>query len=435
MDLIIIASLVLNLITIVFLLILMKKNNKSEGNEITGEIKIILNELFERNEKILKDEFSRNREEAGTKDRSLREELNKSINNFSEQLFNRMGEVSKLQKDQLEIFANQLTKLTHSNEEKFERLQNKISLHLKEIRENNDKKLEEMRVTVDEKLHTTLEKRLGESFKLVSDRLEIVHKGLGEMQTLANGVGDLKRVLSNVKTRGTWGEIQLENLIDQILAPEQYSRNVSVKKGSMERVDFAVKLPGKGDLKDDVVWLPIDAKFPLEDYQRLVEAQENVTPELVEEAAKQIEKRVKENAKSIATKYINPPFTTDFAIMFLPIEGLYAEILRRPGLAEQIQRDFRIILAGPTNIAALLNSLQMGFKTLAIEKRSSEVWKLLGVVKSEFGKFGDILEKTQVKLEQASKTIGDASKKTRTIERKLRDVEELPSQEADILIE
>ncbi|MFA8342898.1 MAG: DNA recombination protein RmuC [Rhodothermaceae bacterium] len=435
MDLIIIASLVLNLITIVFLLILVKKNNKSEGNEITGEIKIILNELFERNEKILKDEFSRNREEAGTKDRSLREELNKSINNFSEQLFNRMGEVSKLQKDQLEIFANQLTKLTHSNEEKFERLQDKISLHLKEIRENNDKKLEEMRVTVDEKLHTTLEKRLGESFKLVSDRLEIVHKGLGEMQTLANGVGDLKRVLSNVKTRGTWGEIQLENLIDQILAPEQYSRNVSVKKGSMERVDFAVKLPGKGDLKDDVVWLPIDAKFPLEDYQRLVEAQENVTPELVEEAAKQIEKRVKENAKSIATKYINPPFTTDFAIMFLPIEGLYAEILRRPGLAEQIQRDFRIILAGPTNIAALLNSLQMGFKTLAIEKRSSEVWKLLGVVKSEFGKFGDILEKTQVKLEQASKTIGDASKKTRTIERKLRDVEELPSQEADILIE
>lgn len=435
METVIFISLLLNLITIVFLLILLKKSSKNENFEITEELKKNLTELFERNEKVLKDEFSRNREESSTNDRSLREELNKSINNFSEQLFNRMGEVSKLQKDQLEIFANQLTKLTHSNEEKFERLQDKISLHLKEIRENNDKKLEEMRVTVDEKLHNTLEKRLGESFKLVSDRLEIVHKGLGEMQTLANGVGDLKRVLSNVKTRGTWGEIQLENLIDQILAPEQYSSNVEVKKGSGQRVDFAVKLPGKGDMKDEIVWLPIDAKFPLEDYQRLIDAQEQVTPDLVEEAAKQIEKRVKENAKSIAGKYINAPVTTDFAIMFLPIEGLYAEILRRPGLAEQMQRDHRIILAGPTNIAALLNSLQMGFKTLAIEKRSSEVWKLLGVVKSEFGKFGDILEKTQIKLDQASRTIGDASKKTRTIERKLRDVEDLPAKEADIMLE
>jgi len=435
MDFIIITLLTLNLIIVVFVLILIKKNNRNQETEISGKIKVFLNDLFERNEKILKDEFSRNREETGSSNRSLREELNKSIHNFSEQLFNRMAEVSKSQKNQLETFANQLTKLTQSNEEKFEKLQDKISLHLRDIRDNNDKKLEEMRVTVDEKLHNTLEKRLGESFKLVSDRLEIVHKGLGEMQSLANGVGDLKRVLSNVKTRGTWGEIQLENLIDQILAPEQYSRNVSVKQGSMERVDFAVKLPGKGELKEEVVWLPIDAKFPLEDYQRLVEAQENVSPEMVEDAAKQIEKRVKENAKSIATKYINPPYTTDFAIMFLPIEGLYAEILRLPGLAEQIQRDFRIILAGPTNIAALLNSLQMGFKTLAIEKRSSEVWKLLGVVKAEFRKFGDILEKTQVKLEQASKTIGDASKKTRTIERKLRDVEELPPQEVDVLIE
>jgi DNA recombination protein RmuC len=283
-----------------------------------------------------------------------------------------------------------------------------------------------MRATVDEKLQTTLEKRLGESFKQVSERLEQVYKGLGEMRNLATGVGDLKKVLTNVKTRGTWGEIRLSHILEQILTPDQYGVNVATKKNSNERVEFAIKLPGQDTDEQKVVWMPIDSKFPQEDYQRLLDAQEAADKELSEKSIKNLEMRIKTEAKFIKEKYIDPPHTTDFGIMFLPIEGLYAEVLRRPGLCDTLQREFRIVVTGPTTLAALLNSLQMGFRTLAIEKRSSEVWELLGVVKTEFGKFGDVLAKTKKKLKEASNTIGQAEVRTRAIERKLRDVEQVP---------
>lgn len=365
---------------------------------------------FERIEKLVKDEFYRNREEYYKTAKLQREELSESIKSFSKEI----------------------QKMTESNEKKFDKLEEKVSTDLKEIRDTNTKKLEEMRQTVDEKLHETLEKRLGDSFKLVSERLELVHKGLGEMQNLATGVGDLKKVIQNVKIRGTWGEVQLGNLIEQVLAPDQYAKNVQVKTGSSERVDFAIKLPGRNELKEDTVWLPIDAKFPIEAYQRLIDAQEAGNIEQIDEASKTIEREIKNQAKSIASKYLNPPETTDFAFMFLPVEGLYAEILRHTGLFEQLQSEYKVTIAGPTNFAAVLNSLQMGFRTLAIEKRSSEVWKTLAEVKREFGKFGDILEKTQTKLTQASNEIGNATRKSRTIERKLRSVEELPSGQSQL---
>ena len=289
-----------------------------------------------------------------------------------------------------------------------------------------------MRKTVDEKLHATLEQRLGDSFKLVSERLELVHKGLGEMQTLAAGVGDLKKVLTNVKTRGTWGEVQLEALLDQLLTAEQYEKNVITRPGSNERVEFAIRLPGgeMGGNDKQPVWLPIDAKFPMEDYQRLIEAQERAEPVAVELAAKALEQRLRLEAKTIREKYVEPPATTDFAILYLPTEGLYAEALRRSGLADSLQRDYRISIAGPTTLAALLNSLQMGFRTLAIEKRSSEVWGVLGAIKTEFGKFGEALDATRKKLEQATKSIESAGVRTRQIERKLKGVEALPAAEA-----
>jgi DNA recombination protein RmuC len=321
------------------------------------------------------------------------------------------------------------------NEQKLDRLREVVDGQLKGLREDNSAKLEQMRATVDEKLHATLEQRLGESFKQVSERLEQVHKGLGEMQSLATGVGDLKKVLSNVKTRGTFGEIQLGSLLEQILAPEQYATNVATRPGSSERVEFAIKLPGRDPLDRGEVWLPLDAKFPQEDYLRLVEAQEQGNPEAVADAARQLERQVKLMAAAIRDKYLDPPHTTDFGLMFLPTEGLYAEVLRRPGLCEQLQREFRVIVTGPTTLAALLNSLQMGFRTLVIEKRSSEVWKLLGAVKTEFGKFGDILEKTKKKLDEASNSIDTAAVRTRAIERKLRTVEQLPTGEAAHLLE
>jgi len=301
------------------------------------------------------------------------------------------------------------------------------------IRTENSAKLEEMRMTVDEKLHATLEQRLGESFKLVSDRLEQVHRGLGEMQALATGVGDLRKVLMNVKTRGTWGEVQLETLLDQVLTIDQYSKNVATKPGSLARVEFAIRLPGRDE--SGSVWLPIDAKFPLEDYQRLVDSQEKVDLPMVEEAGRALETRIKAEARSIREKYIEPPHTTDFAILYLPTEGLYAEVLRRPGLADLIQRDFRILLCGPTNLAALLNSLQMGFRTLAIEKRSSEVWNVLAAVKTEFGKFGEALAHTKRKLDEASNSIDSAARRNRVLTRKLSGVDELPAPEATRLLE
>jgi len=363
-------------------------------------------------------------------DRLIREEfahsrgdLDSSLRNFGNLVLGRMDN-----------FAVQLSNLTALNEQKMDKLRDTVEQKLTALQEDNNRKLEKMRETVDEKLHATLEQRLGESFKQVSDRLEQVHKSLGEMQTLANGVGDLKKVLTNVKNRGTLGEIQLENLLEQLLPREQYEKNVATRKGSAERVEFAIKLPGRHNDDASCVWLPIDAKFPLEDYQRLLEAWEAGEPNKAEEAAKHLETRIKACAKDIREKYLEPPQTTDFGIMFLPIEGLYAEVLRRPGLFETLQRDYRVIVAGPTVLAALLNSLQMGFRTLAIERRSSEVWQLLGAVKTEFGKFGLVLEKTQKKLQEASNTIEDAGRRSRSIERKLRSVQELPANQALALL-
>ena len=281
-----------------------------------------------------------------------------------------------------------------------------------------------MRKTVDEKLQSTLEERLGASFKIVSERLEQVHRGLGEMQSLASGVGDLKRVLTNVKTRGTWGEIQLEAMIEQVLTANQYAKNMATRPGSSERVEFAIRFPGRDE--DCPVWLPIDAKFPMEDYQRLIEAQDQADLAGIEQAGKALENRIRLEAKTIADKYLEPPHTTDFAVLYLPTEGLYAEVIRRPGLADSLQRDHRVTLAGPTNLLALLNSLQMGFRTLAIEQRSSEVWQVLGQVKTEFGKFGAVIEATEKKLQEASNKFSEVGRRKRAIDRSLKEVEALP---------
>ncbi len=382
-----------------------------------------------RTESITKEEIAKNRTETSQNNQLSRQEMSNSLKAFGDSLLSRMAEIAGLQKNQLDTFSKQLSTQTRTNEEKLEQMRETVEKRLKTLQDENTKKLEQMRETVDEKLHATLEKRLGESFKAVSERLEQVHKGLGEMQTLAAGVGDLKKVLSNVKTRGIWGEISLGFLIEQLFTPEQYAKNVATKKGSSERVEFAIRLPGR-DKDEGEVWLPIDSKFPEADYTRLMEAQEKADPELVEESAKSLEKFIKAEAKKINEKYIDPPNTTDFGIMFLPVESLYSEVLRRPGLFEELQREFRITVTGPTTLAALLNSLQMGFRTLAIEKRSSEVWTLLGTVKTEFGKFGDVLDKTQKKLQEASNTIETAARKSRTIERKLKDVQEMPAEKS-----
>lgn len=323
-----------------------------------------------------------------------------------------------------ETIAQQLAGLAQASQLQAEQVRATLNERLTAIQTDNAAKLEEMRRTVDEKLHATLEQRLGQSFQLVSERLEQVHRGLGEMQTLAAGVGDLKRVLTNVKARGTWGEVQLLTLIEQMLTPEQYGRNIATRPGSNERVEVAIRLPGTSGERP--VWLPIDAKFPVEDYQRLLDAHDRADAEGVEAAARALEARLKAEARTIREKYVEPPFTTDFAVLYLPTEGLYAEALRRPGLAETLQREQRVVLAGPTNLAALLNSLQMGFRTLAIEKRASEVWQVLGQVKTEFGKFGEVIEATKKKLDEARNRFDQVGTRTRAIERKLRDVEALP---------
>lgn len=320
--------------------------------------------------------------------------------------------------------GERLTHMTQTAEQSAERVRNTLNEQLTTIQKDNAEKLEQMRKTVDEKLHATLEERLGQSFKLVSDRLEQVHRGLGEMQSLASGVGDLKRVLTNVKTRGIWGEFQLESLIEQLFTPEQYEKNCVTRPGATERVEIAIRLPGRDG--DQPVWLPIDAKFPIEDYQRLLDAHEQADTTLVDEAAKALEVRIRGEAKKIKEKYIEPPHTTDFAVMYLPTEGLYAEVLRRPGLAESLQRDYRVVVTGPTNTAAMLNSLQMGFRTLAIEKRSSEVWALLGGVKTEFEKFGGVIAETEKKLQEAANKFTAVGVRTRAIQRKLKDVQALP---------
>ena len=386
-------------------------------------------------EHVVKDEIARNREETANSDKRTREELSQSLKGSSDSLLMRLTEHFGMHKNQLDSFSKQLGEMTKLNQEKLEQMRNTVERQLRVLQEENSKKLEQMRSTVDEKLQTTLEKRLGESFKQVSERLEQVYKGLGEMRSLASGVGDLKKVLTNVKTRGTWGEIRLGNILEQILTPEQYEVNVAIKKNSSDRVEFAIKLPGQNVDKDTIVWMPIDSKFPQEDYQRLIDAQEAADKEQAEKSIKNLETRIKLEAKKIKEKYIDPPYTTDFGIMFLPVEGLYAEVLRRPGLCDTLQREYRVVVTGPTTLAALLNSLQMGFRTLAIAKRSSEVWELLGTVKTQFGQFGDALSKTKKKLQEASNSIDSAEIRTRAIERKLRDVQEIPEKDSVELIE
>ncbi|MDE2174535.1 MAG: DNA recombination protein RmuC [Betaproteobacteria bacterium] len=324
-----------------------------------------------------------------------------------------------------------LTELRQSTDKNLNEMRGTVELRLRELQADNEKKLEQMRATVDEKLHATLEQRLGESFKQVAERLELVHRGLGEMQTLAQGVGDLQRVFTNVKSRGVFGEIQLAGLIEQVFTPEQYGVNVETVPGSNARVEYAIRLPGKGE---GPVWLPIDAKFPREDYERLLDAQEQADKPAAEAASKALELRLREEAKTIQSKYLAAPHTSDFGILFLPTEGLYAEALRRPGLVEALQREYRVMLAGPTTLLALLNSLHMGFRTLALEQRSTEVWKVLGAVKTEFTKFGDVLAKTRKKLDEASNTIGQAETRTRAMTRQLKQVEALPADQTQTLL-
>ncbi|PPU76649.1 DNA recombination protein RmuC [Xanthomonas cucurbitae] len=344
------------------------------------------------------------------------------------------AEAGQSQQRFTEALGLRLSELTQRNELRIGEMRATLEQQLASLQSDNASKLELMRATVDEKLQTTLNTRLDASFQLVSERLEQVQRGLGEMQQLATGVGDLKRVLTNVKNRGGWGEVQLDNILEQTLTAEQYARSVRVRPETNEAVDFAVRLPGRGDT-DTPVWLPIDSKFPREDYERLLDAQETGDGEQIRLLGNQLERAIRIQARSISDKYICPPHTTDFAVMFLPTEGLYAETIRRPGLVDVLQREHRVVIAGPTTVTALLNSLQMGFRTLAIEKRSSEVWGLLGAVKSEFGKFAGILEKAEKQISTVGRSLGEASRKTRTIERRLRGVETLSTDQSQALLD
>jgi DNA recombination protein RmuC len=357
---------------------------------------------------------------------ALREEIAASLRLFGEQFLAGIARLGEAQRERLDAVVAQLAALTDATERKQEALRLAVEQRLDLLRTENTAKLEQVRQTVDEQLQSALEKRLTESFARVSQNLEAVHKGLGEMQTLATGVGDLKRVLTNVKARGSWGEVRLGTLLEQILTPEQYCRNARTRADGPEVVEYAVRLPGRDDDGAEVL-LPIDAKFPQEDYDRLIDAAERADAAGVETAVRQLEARIKAEAKQMSEKYIHPPHTTDFAIMFLPTEGLYAEVIRRPGLAEQLQRSYRVSVAGPTTLAALLNSLQMGFRTLTIQKRSSEVWKILAAVKAEFGKYGQVVDKVRAKLTEATKVLDqELAVRSRAVSRSLRDVDSLP---------
>ncbi len=386
-------------------------------------------------EQAVREELRFGREESAQAARDLREEVSAGQKLSMDTMVKTIGEMSKSQNDQLESIARLIQELTESNRTGIEKLRSTIDAQLKHLQESNEKKLDQMRETVDEKLQSTLEKRLGESFKLVSERLEAVQHGLGEMQNLATGVGDLKRVLTNVKARGTWGEVQLGALLEQVLTPDQYDKNVRTRANSQESVEYAIRLPGRDDDPGSCVWMPIDSKFPQEDYLRLVEAADAADMDAVQKSTAALIRSVHSSAKEIQDKYLNPPETTDFAIMFLPTEGLYAEVLRQPGQVEKIQQDYRIVVAGPTTLSAILSSLRIGFRTLAIEKRSSEVWKVLAAVKTEFGKFGDVLSKVKRQLNTASNTIEQTGMRTRAMERKLRTVEELPTEETAEILE
>lgn len=388
------------------------KNGKPEDHFATIE------KVQEKSERALREELALVRRAMDEQAKNGRDESRDAMKKFGDSILSRMAEIASLQ-------TTNLSRLTESNETKLEKMRETVEARLKSMQDDNNQKLEKMRVTVDEKLNDTLEKRLGSSFKQVRDQLDQLHKGLGEMQSLASGVDELKRTLSNVKSRGVWGEVSLGALLEQTLSDNQYAKNVATTIGSAERVEFAIKLPGAEADNNDPVWLPIDAKFPLEDYQRLVEAQEASDKGAIETAGKALETRVKAEAKKIQEKYINPPRTTDFAVMYLPTEGLYAEVLKRPGVWDTLQREYRVSIAGPTTLTALLNSLRMGFRSLAVQKRASDVWRILDSVKTEFGKFGEAVARTRQKLDEASSSIDKVETRTRVLTKKLNNAQEL----------
>ena len=388
------------------------------------------------------------RREISESSRGGRQELTQSFATFQQSLVQQGSEATRTQNIQIDAFGQQLallqktlsdtltqqlSGLSESNARRMNEVRETLEKQLAQLQTTNAAKLDEMRATVDEKLQTTLQARLGESFKQVADRLEQVHKGLGEMQTLAQGVGDLKHLLTNVKTRGIFGEAQLAALLEQVFVPDQYAAQIATRPGSKNVVDFAIKLPGKSD-SGEPLWLPIDAKFPNEDYERLLDAQGRADVAGAEAAGKALEQRIRLEAKSMVEKYVEPPYTTDFALLFLPTEGLYAEVLRRPGLMEALQREYRVTLAGPTTLLAIMSSFQMGFRTLALEKRSSEVWQVLGAVKTEFGKFGGMLDKARSQTETVLKTLTDGDIRKRAMDRTLRQVEALPEQQSQALL-
>lgn len=380
-------------------------------------------------ERDVRQDLAITRSEQGHAATGLRTEVGAALAQLRDTTQQQLTDMATLQQRQLTAFAADLAKLTQSNEQRLDAMRATVEQRLDALRLDNTAKLEQMRATVDEKLHATLEQRLGESFRIVSDRLEQVHRGLGEMQSLATGVGDLKRVLANVKTRGMWGEVQLAALLAEVLTPQQYATNVETVPGSNQRVEFAIRLPGRGH--DGVpCWLPVDAKFPLDEWQRLQDALERADLAGADAARKALADRLGSEARKIRASYVAPPHTTDFAMLFVPTEGLFAEMMARPGFAEALQRDCRVVLCGPTNFLALLNSLQMGFRTVAIEQRSSEVWRVLGAVKTEFAKFGDVIAKAKEKLDQASKTLDQTGVRSRAIARQLREVEAMPDEDA-----
>jgi DNA recombination protein RmuC len=413
-------SSVISVCAIVLLLRLVRRGSIHGGREL---------------EQAIRNEFHMFRDESGRAAKDLREEVAGGQRTSTDIMVNAISKIGKSQTEHLELVAKRIKELTESNESRIERIRDTIDTQLRHLKDSNEKKLDEMRQTVDERLQSTLEKRLGESFKMVSKHLEAVQRGLGEMQSLATGVGDLKRVLTNVKARGVWGEVQLGALLEQILTVDQYAKNVYTREGSQEFVEYAVRLPGTDDDPGSCVWLPIDSKFPQEDYLRLADAADTCDAEAVQRATAGFIRAVHASARDISEKYLDPPRTTDFAIMFLPTEGLYAEVLRQPGQIEEIQQKYRIVIAGPTTLSAILNSLRMGFQTLALEKRSNEVWAVLGAVKTEFGKFGSILAKVKKQLNAASNTIDQTEVRTRAMARKLRQVEQLPSASSSRILE
>jgi DNA recombination protein RmuC len=439
-DLVLVAFVLLVVVTALLALALLRVGSRASAREaLAREVAALRTQMsvlgatssdFERD---LRQEFANARGEQASSAQAVRSELTTMLTQNTQALGQQLSGMSAAQIGELKDFRARLDELTRANEAKLDAVRAAVEERLDLLRSENAAKLDQMRQTVDEKLSATLDQRLGQSFMQVSERLEQVHKGLGEMQTLASGVGDLRRVLTNVKSRGGWGEVQLGTLLSELLSPTQYARNVATRPGRSERVEFAVKFPGRND-DGAPCWLPIDAKFPLEDYQRLQDAIERADVAAVEGSRRAMEAFLRTEAKSIRDKYVEPPHTLDFAILFVPTEGLYAEAVSRPGLADSLQRDYRVMLAGPMNLQAMLNSLQLGFRTLAIEQRSTEVWRVLGAVKTEFGKFGQILARTKEKLDQVGKTLDDAGRKSTTIARKLRDVEALPESEADRLL-